>query len=394
MAYNNKILISESERVNIKKMYGIIPPKRDYIFEMSVSVDGRYYIVHDEVFDIQEQRAIGNLWDSLDVFKTMFQNVQLENTEYSQIRESIISLPILEGKENLYGLRDILLEAGFLDKTWVGRQFKSAGQGIADFAQTSFEGIKKFGVAVSQGEWGEILNLLASGVKYLLRKLKEALYSTVGMTVDAILVATGIGKGVQWIPWALVLGLDVYQLLNNDWPEEEMDDAMWMKYLTIGFDALGLVGAGIAAKGAKTAFAPLKALKTPQQVGKYLAKSPRLKSIIVAINKSLSKVPGFLTSAQKTLMKKFPAGGKFLGSIMGRLSSVIAELVKLLDTFLRKTAVAVKTRVGAGIKSGATMGAFSYGIDKAMGQTGEPSGTSDDVTQDLQMINNIRAEMG
>jgi len=128
MAYNNKILISESERVNIKKMYGIIPPKRDYIFEMSVSVDGRYYIVHDEVFDIQEQRAIGNLWDSLDVFKTMFQNVQLENTEYSQIRESIISLPILEGKENLYGLRDILLEAGFLDKTWVGRQFKSAGQ--------------------------------------------------------------------------------------------------------------------------------------------------------------------------------------------------------------------------------------------------------------------------
>ena len=85
---------------------------------------------------------------------------------------------------------------------------------VTDFAKTSYEGVKKFGLAVSQGEWSNILTLLSQGVKYLLRKLKDAMYSNIGMIVDGILIATGVGKGVQWIPWALITALDIYQLMG------------------------------------------------------------------------------------------------------------------------------------------------------------------------------------
>jgi hypothetical protein len=69
--------------------------------------------------------------------RPIFENIKLEETGYSQIRENFISLPILESQQDLYGLRDILLEFSFLQDTWLGRQFKSAGNSVADFAKTS-----------------------------------------------------------------------------------------------------------------------------------------------------------------------------------------------------------------------------------------------------------------
>jgi hypothetical protein len=160
MVYQTRNIVTESERNRISSIHGFVPQKRDYIFEACVTVDGRYFIIQDEVFDIQEQKTIGNLWGSLDVFKTIFENIKLEDNGYSQIRESFLSLPILESQQNLYGLRDILLEFNFLQDTWLGRQFKNAADSTVDFVKTSYEGVKKFGLAISQGQWGEILGLL------------------------------------------------------------------------------------------------------------------------------------------------------------------------------------------------------------------------------------------
>jgi len=372
------------------KMYEIIYPKRDYIFEACITVDGRYYLIHDEVFDMQEQRTLGNVWSSIDVFKNIFQNIRLKDNEYKEIRENIISLPILEGKENLYGLRDILLEAGFLDNTWVGRQFKSAGQGIADFTKTSWEGVKKFGIAISEGEWGEIISLLAKGVRYVLRKLKDALYSAIGITIDAILVATGIGKGVQWIPWALITALDVYQITTNDWPAEEQNDPMWMKFLTLGFDVLGLVSTGAIAKGAKMSFAPLKALKTPEQAAKFFAKNPKLKGVVQSIINGSSKVPKMMSNAQKFLSSKFPAGAKFLSGILGKISSIMSKLVESLKSL-------IGTKGLAATKAGTTTGGMIYGIEKGAEKVFSkpsrvvPTGMSDLELQNIKAIESVFA---
>ena len=361
MVYQVRNIITESEKNDIRSMYGLNSAKRDYIFELCTTVDGRYFILKDDVFDIQEQKSLGNLWGSIDVFKNIFQNVKVENEteEYTQIKESILSLPILEGKENLYELRDILLEWSFWEDTWLGNKLKDAGTAIKDTVTAGWEGLKQFGIAISKGEWSQILSLLASGIKWVLRKLKQAMYSTIGMIVDAILVATGIGKTVQWIPWALVTALDVYQLVTDDWPEEEKNDPFWLKCLTLGFDVLGLVTAGALAKSAKVATEPLKLMsKTPGKIAQYLERNPKLKGIIESMISGIKKVPEFLGKAQSYIASKWAAGGKFISDAIGMIRSITTKFINSLSELVGKLTSKQAVRAGA------TNTGMIYGLDK------------------------------
>ena len=260
---------------------------------------------------------------------------------------------------------------------------KSAGEGLKDFAETSWDGIKKMGVAISKGDWSEILNLLGKGIIYILRKLKEAAYSTVGMIVDAILVATGIGKGAQVIVWGLITALDVYQLINNDWPSGDDRDMIW-KYMDLGFDLLGLVFAGVAAKGARSVFKPLSGLRGTALAQK-ISKSPQLKSLIQKIfsgsKNAVSKLQGVATS----ISKKWPAGFKWISKIISGMANVVKKLQTYLGNLLKKSNlkgvqnkvkpspgkgfVARKTGKEAfktGLKAGGATTAVTYGIEKGI----------------------------
>ena len=112
----------------------LLKKKRNYVFEAHLTVDERYFVLHDEVFDIKEQTKLGNLWESVDIFKTIFSNVQIDNPEYKEIQEGWLNLPVLENSDNLYELRDFLLEWNFFDDTWVGRKLSDAGTAIKDTA--------------------------------------------------------------------------------------------------------------------------------------------------------------------------------------------------------------------------------------------------------------------
>lgn len=358
MVYQRRKILTESETNDIRSMYGLNRLRRDYIFEMCATVDGRYFIVRDDVFDIQEQKSLGNLWGSIDVFKNIFSNVTLNDDtgEYNQIKESILSLPLLEGKENLYELRDILLEWSFWEDTWLGEKLADSGKAIKDTVTAGWEGLKQFGIAISKGEWSQILTLLAKGVRWVLRKLKDAMYSTIGMIVDAILVATGIGKSVQWIPWALITALDVYQIVNNDWPENEANDPMWLKFLTLGFDILGLTTTAAVAKSAKMSLSPLKTMK-PTQVIAWLEKNPKMKGLIESMINGIGKVPKFLSSAQSSISKKFPKGAEFLSSAISQLKNIMTKFTESLNGLIGKTAT-------KGLKSGTGTSGLLYGFDK------------------------------
>lgn len=358
MVVQTRGIITEEESNRIKSLYGLEPIKRDYIFEACTTVDGRYFIMRDEVFDIQEQKLLGNLWSSIDIFKNIFSNVSVEDEtgEYTEIKESIISLPILEGKENLYELRDILLEWSFWEDTWLGDKLASAGKSIKDAVVSGWEGLKEFGIAISKGDWSQILSLLGKGIKWILRKLKSALYSTLGMIVDAILVATGIGKAVQWIPWALVTALDVYQLAADDWPEEEKNDPLWMKFLTLGFDVLGLVTTAAVAKGAKAALTPLKTMK-PGRVAAWLEKNPTAKSFVTKIINGISKVPSFFSKASSWIASKFPKGAQFIKDALSKFSG-----------FMNRMKTSLQSLIGVGgtkaVTAAGTTGGLLYGFEK------------------------------
>lgn len=370
--------------------------ERNFVFECHLTVDERYFVLHDEVFDIQEQTKLGNIWDSIDIFKTIFKNVQIDNPEYRNIQEGWESLPILEGQNNLHALRDFLLEWSFFDDTWVGRKLKGAGTAIKDTVVDSWEGIKKFGVAISKGDWSEILNLLGKGVLFVLRKLKSAAYSTIGIIVDAILVATGVGKGFQMAVWGLITALDVYQLSTGDYPDDEKDNPMWYKIMELGFDVLGLVTAGVAAKGARAIFKPLSGLKLPQMAAK-VAKSPAMKSFIKKIHAASKSGVSKLSGLQKTIASKWGAGGRFIASILGKMGDLMKKLQKYCGDILKRSNLKNVTKgkdlaPGRGYvqtaKSGSEFakralvpgtlaGTVMYGVEKLTGADGEqPNNTN------------------
>jgi hypothetical protein len=367
MVVTKKQILSESEVNRIRGLYGMEPLRKEFVFEACITADERYFIMNDDVIDIQEKKLIGNLWESLDVFKTIFQNVKIVDENYQDLRESIISLPITESTEDLQQIKKLMLEfdimgklkgwgSDFLNHTWVGNQIKDAGQGISDFVSKSWEGLKKLGIAISQGDWSEIMSLLGRGVLWVLRKLKNAMYSNLGMIVDAVLIATGVGKTIQWIPWALIVALDTYQLLNDDFPSDEKEDPMWLKFLYFGFDILGLVSAGAMAKAAKLEAVGLKAVASePGAVAKYLAKSPKLKGFIESISKGAKKVPEMLNQAVDSIAKKAPKTANFIKGITGGISKILTQLEESLTKLLGKGGAEAT-------KTGATL----YGLEKGV----------------------------
>jgi hypothetical protein len=360
-----KLIITEEERNDIRQMYNP-QTKRDYVFESTITVDGRYLIFHDEIIDNVLQESLGNIWESIDKFKMIFNNVIIDDINYMTIRENIKSLPIVENNESLYGLRDFILNEGFFEDNWVGKQLYNTATGVTDFVTTSFNGLKKFGVAISQGQWSEIINLLKKGSLYILRKLKDALYSNVGMIVDAILVATVGGKVIQMIPWVLVAGLDAYQIITNNYPPEEQNYPLWSKFLFLGCDILGAVGAGAMAKAAKKSANTLvtAAVKNPSKVIKLLEKMPGLKKTIESMLVNIKKFPDLLKNTISMISKKSPKIGQFLTTVLSKISNIINQFTTSLSTLLNKK-MGVNT-VGKVSKEGVKTGGILYGIEKGM----------------------------
>jgi len=349
---------------------------KNYIFEMCISINGRYMILQDNVFDLQENVSIGNLWESLDVFKTIFNNTDVEDNEYNLIRENLNKKPLLESQKNLYGLRDILLEFNFFQDTWLGREIKDSGEGITDTLTQSWEGLKKFGVSINKNSWGEILNDIGKGVKYVFRRLKNALYSNIGITIDAILVATGVGKTAQWIPWGMVLGLDIWQISNNDWETSMTPTEQWMELI---FSSLGLLTAGGVAKILRKTLGPL-AKSDPKKLSSTIRNNKTLSNTLLTLKSKLPSLPGFFSRLQSQLKGKFDTGAQFIGQVMKYLSKIIGGLSKFIDTLLGTG------RVSKGVKTGALTGGIMYGLD------GGQSSLSQVQIQNLNTLKSLESE--
>lgn len=353
--------------------------KRNYIFESCITIDGKFLIFQDNVFSLNENKNLGNIWESIDIFKILFNNVNINNSSFSIIKESLNKIPILENNTNLFKLRDILLEFNFLQDTWLGREFGKSAKGIKDFAIKSYDGLKKFGIAISQGQWDDILNILSKGAVYILRSLKSALFSTGGMIVDSMLIAMlplGTGKVAQFVPWALVFGLDVYQWVNNDYEEET---TTLTKVLDISFDIIGMLSSGLMAKQMKMLFEPLK------RIGKNeIAKNKKMKGFITTILNGLNKVPGYFTNVIKLFDGKFKPISDFLKSILGKIKSVLNTIKNTFELLLGVKPTKV---VGAGTKTGTTL----YGVEKGINKIKDNNNIEQNLINKLK-TNKTKAE--
>ena len=345
MSYSNKMTLNE----NVHKFeQSSLPVITDWL-----SPDEKLIIFFDELYDIENKVKIGNIWENFDNFKYFLKHSFEVSTNIPQeIKESMLNKLnkslLTESKRDYSNLKPlfktILTERTWAEwgtetakdfGDWVWNRGKEAVTGVTSFAKTSFEGAKKLLGNISRGEWTEAVELLKQGAKYTIRRLRDALYHPVGMLLDLVLVLTGVGKLPQAVLWAMVVALDIYEILNPNDVEEPKP--FWLQLLELGFDILGLVLAGGVATAAKQLFKGTT--YGFEAFVKFISGNSAAKKTIQEMAEAAAKTPSLLSKAADSLAKVFPMFEKFIRGILGSVEFVISKIVQGLKLLLQPKVV-------------------------------------------------------
>ena len=379
-----QILISESERQNIIRQYDKSNITETYVIKDWLSPDDKYLIFLDELYDLESKKFIGNIWEDFNRLKTFLvhtfevaKNIPVKLKESVDFLNKLViteSKNILEAKLIIQSLINEGENNWFTDlSNWMGEKASSAAQGVKDFAKKSYEGAKKLVGNISQGEWTKVLDLVKKGILYVARSLRSAVYNPVGLVLDTILVATGIGKGVQWIPWAIIVALDVWEMMTGNY--EDPNENPYLRILFYATDVLGLVSTGVVAAGARQAAkAATVGAKTSQEITVALSKNSVFKGLFDTLLKGLPKVEGLLKQAANTLKTKFPAGAKFIEGVISGVKKLTQSISNMFSKRVSKQAQRIATTskqtVGqtakTALKTGAQTTGIFYGLEKGI----------------------------
>lgn len=362
----NKLLISESDKTHILNLYGVSSVKDTIVITEWLSPDEKYCVFLDELYDIQNKTKIGNIWENFDNFKFFLtHSFEVSTNVPKQIKENVLnslkSFVITESTQNMSTLKPYLkelLEEGILKNVadWGKETVSSAVSGVSDFVKTSWDGLKKLGIAISEGDWNRIVDLLKKGALYVARQIRGALYHPIGTILDAILMASGVGIALKIIPWAIVVGLDVYEFMTGKYEDPELPTG-W-RLLFFATDIMGLVFAGVTAKTSKTMVTGLmkKYGKTSEGLSNAVKNSKNLTTFLETIQSSSSKVVGLMEKSLVHLKTKSPMFYKFLSGVMGGLKTVLNKLINLIGSIFKGAGYVLSspgkltTKLGGGAK--------------------------------------------
>lgn len=366
------IYISESEKREILTKHNSLSYS-EFVFECDMTLDGRFLIFKDEIFDLRDNKLIGNVFESIENLKYLIQNTDIpnvfekENSFLIEAKNLLKTNFIVEGIQDMNTLRkELLRKKTFFNDTKKRLQESSPSE-----------------ILKEQG----IMSFLGDAALSIARKVKEWLWSASGMMLDAFLVASGIGKSLQWIPWAIAFVLDVYQWSTNDYGSdtEFKESSTFWKILTLGFEVLGMLSAGPVALAAKRLFGPVKALKTEGQISQWVAKNPQAKQIITNISNLLGKVPERVNGISKMFSNKFPKLANWISGVIKGIGGWITKISEFLGRILKttgrvlsapgkvaanvgkrvQTAVGTSKNIGAGLQSAVNTGMVIGGINLA-----------------------------
>jgi hypothetical protein len=393
----SKLLITESEKKNILSLYNNQIIDESVVFTDWLSPDEKYLIFLDELYDVENKTKLGNIWENFDNFKLFLKHSFDVSNLPKQIKEdfnnSFNKVLITENLQSIIEIKNDfkqLMTEGLWSsfKNWAVETGKSSWEGFKEFGKTVYKGTGDFFNKISKGQWKEAFSIIGKGVLYLARKLRSAMYHPIGMILDAVLIATGIGLGAQKVVWGIIVALDVYEILTGNY-EEQLP--IWQRLLFLGVDILGFVFAGAAAKAAKV---PLEAavggLKTAEQVAAAASKSSWLKSILTKMKGALDSVPGMLKNTSNWLSKKLPSAAKFINGIFSGLGKIITQLSEFLTKVFSSTSK-VSKGVKAGLGTGALVAGLGTGVEyyKEIKQGEMSTAMASNTTQGSYNINNI-----
>lgn len=347
-----RLVITEAEKAQIRGQHATQVPidLDDVVISEWLSPDEKYVIFLDELYDLENKSKLGDIWKSSDnlilFLEHSFRVSKLKREIKEHASEVFGKVLLSENKQDLSNLKpfikQFLLSEDWFEDAWNktkeygGKALNYAGKFIKDTAVDTVKGVTQFGKDVTQGtidfaktiatgDWQKVWDLMKKGTKWMARKIRQALYTPMGILIDTILVATGYGKVGQVIVWAVVVSLDIYEFVTGDY--EDKDELMIFRILFFLVDILGLVSAGAAAAAARTL------LKTSGGTIKGLemaaAKNPAFRSMLESLLKSLKKLPSKLAEFG-SMMGKGQFGKLFNMAIknVGKFINFVLEQVK------------------------------------------------------------------
>jgi len=364
------IQLNESEKRDILNLHsGNIPLLvENVVFTDWVSPDNKYVVFMDQLIEIDTKRNLGDIWKNSDNLFLFLEHVYRTSKLKTSIKEEASQFfskrLIVESKMDLSPVKHLIkqyLKEGFWGDAWSGvkKGASAVGGWIKDTAVSTvtgitdtvvsgakglWNGIKDAGIAISKGDFLEVLKIIGRGYLWVGRKIRQAAYSTVGMIIDAILIATGVGKIAQVVVWAIVVCVDVYELISGDY--ENPGEPMWLTILMMGCDVLGLVFAGAAAKAARVGIrAAVAGARTAEEVGVAVAKSPTVLGFLKKIVSGLKDLPAKLASMSKQVGNGF--WGKLFAKALDGVGGFIKKMLgSIAGMFTKKEMRPVLVQIG------------------------------------------------
>jgi hypothetical protein len=349
--------ISESEIRRIKNLYRT-EISSDVAIVDWVSPDEKYIIFLDELYDIDNKIKLGNVFENFDNFKFFLRHsFEVGQNIPKQLKESFLSeldsFVITESNRNYVHLKpyvkEFLLEFDVLG--WAKKQGKDFLKTGGELVSKSISGAKKLYKNISDGEWSNVLSLIGKGALFVARKIRELLYNPVGLVLDAILIATGLGKGFQVGIWAIVVLLDVYEFISGDF--EDKETALGWRLLFFLCDIMGLVTAGAAAKSSKSLIGGImnKFGKSEKAIQTAVKTTPELQTLVKSGLNSVSKAEQMVQGAMPTLQQKAPKIAEWLKKPLSGLGNILKKLVEYLGKLLGAPGKAIEKIAGTGLKN-------------------------------------------
>ena len=339
------IQINESEKRELLKQHSSNKSfliEDDVVFTNWLSPDNKYIVFMDQLIEVETKTNLGDIWKNPDNLFLFLEHLYKTSKFTSVIKEEASNFfskrLIMEGNRDLSAIKHLIKilikeEENAIQWLWnkgaqgvkaVGNfvvdTVKSTYTGIKDTLSQAWDGIKAAGIAISKGDFTELMAIIGRGFLWAARKIRSAAYSTVGMIVDAILIATGVGKIGQVVVWAIIVALDIYEFVNEDY--ETKDDPMWVRYLFFGCDVLGLVFAGAAAGGARAVIKGVfKGIASGAEAAATIAKSKPVMGILTKMVGAMKDLPAKFAQHSAKL------GTGFFSKLFGKASTGLGKVV-------------------------------------------------------------------
>jgi hypothetical protein len=349
MVYQRRQIITESERNDIRSLYGLIHNK-DFVFDLVVSENEKYVIIMDQVFTKESKGvSIGSIWENTYIFNELIKD------SFKDLNESVQNdlLNVIHDIEwTKDSINEWLKEKTIITESW----FDDLKSGTSSL-------VSKIG----NGAVEIAKNIFTKGVIPALRWVRRGLYTGVGIVVDVIVSI--LAAKTNAIVWFVIVLLDIYEIGSGDFDPQD-PQRMQLPFFFLFADLLGCVFTGAVAFGAKKA-APAIMKQGIQKVSPSLAKSAKTLG---------QKIPGLKSQLKTTAMGLEkglgPKSKSIIGKITGFIDSILDELIKFLPKLFSKE----------GAKAGVTAGVVA-GVGHAVGKGVEKLDKNGNVGQSIVSFN-------